>query len=146
MCESDIPSVIVLGKAMHQESAYREMTFSEQKCRRLIDYLLSTTESFEVVAVNDTGELCGMMIAAMTQHYFSEDYFIQDYLVYVRPEDRGGTIASRLVAKFLEWAKEQKGAKMLMCGISTEIDTAQAVRLYEHFDFHRAGVLMRRNP
>ena len=144
MCEQDIPAVLVLGKAMHQESAYRDMTFSADKCEKLIMWLLASPLAFTVVAVDDGGKLCGIMAAHIAQHYFSSDYMIEDYLLYVRPEKRGGTIAMRLVSQFVEWAEKQN-VKMIMCGISTEIETEKIIKLYQHFDFHTAGVLMRRN-
>ena len=144
MAEHDIPAVLEMGKAMHHESAYRDMVFSEDKCEKLLFYLLSDPQNnFAIVAVNDTGELAGMMAASVTEHYFSDDKMVQDYLLYVRPEDRGGTIASRIFAKFLEWVGKLEGMKFIQCGITTEVDMQKSIRLYEHFDFRVAGVMMR---
>ncbi len=85
------------------------------------------------------------MIAAIVQHYFSDDYLIQDYLLYVRPADRGSSAASRMLKAFSQWTNEQKDIKMIICGISTEIETEKTARLYELFGFRLAGVLMRRD-
>jgi len=145
MQAGDIPAILDMGKAMHHESAYRDMIFSVDKCKKLIMWLFTSPLAFIVVAVNDDGKLCGIMAAHIAQHYFSDDYMIEDYLLYVRPENRGGTIGMRLVSQFVEWAEKQN-IKMIMCGISTEIETEKVIKLYKHFGFHTAGVLMRRNP
>lgn|SRR3990167_1710097 len=145
MTEHDIQAILTMGQAMHQESAYRDMVFSEEKCKKLITHLIASPLAFVVVAVDGDGKLCGIMAAHISQHYFSDDYLIEDYLLYVRPENRGGTIAIRLVSQFVQWAEKQKGVKMIMCGISTEIDTEKGIKLYQHFGFHAAGVLMRRD-
>ena len=102
MQAGDIPAILDMGKAIHQESAYRDMIFSVDKCKKLIMWLFTSPLAFTVVAVDDDGKLCGIMAAHIAQHYFSDDYMIEDYLLYVRPENRGKTIGMWLVFQFVE--------------------------------------------
>lgn len=141
--QKDIPEIVKMGRAMHAESSYRVMPFSEAKCRQTIEFIIASENALGLVAEKDG--IVGMFGAQATPHYFSDEVMATDFLLYVKPEFRGSSVAVRLVNAYVKWA-ESRGIRFMFAGVTTEIKESEtAVRLYEKFGFRRVGIVLRRD-
>ena len=132
----DIPSLIALGRRMHEESPrFRNMDYSEQKCALLGQGLVNQGGMF--IAEVDNIPV-GMVLGAVAPHFFGDDLMAYDFVVYVAPEHRGGSLVVRMLKKFESWAFSM-GAKVVSFGVSTEIEADRTIALYQRLGYRVTG-------
>lgn len=142
--EADIDTLIAMGQALHDESArYQGMAFSPDKLRRLWTYLQGTllAEVGAIFVAEQDGQVVGMTIVHITERWFSDDQFVTDLTMYVKPECRDGMAFRRLVKALEGWAAEQ-GIPDIVLGVSTEIHAERTVKAYERMGYRLAGYTM----
>lgn len=141
---ADLPEMIEMGRALHDESPrYRDMAFKPDKLRRLFDALqgtLLTKPGCALVAVKD-GHIIGMTVGIIAERWFSDDLFLSEQTMYVKPEHRRGLAFHRLVKALEGWALDQ-GVKDMALGVSTEIHPEKTVQMYERLGYQLAGYSM----
>lgn len=134
--ESDVDDLLAMGRAMYSESPrYSDLPFSETKARALIANLLPTGGIF-VAEIN--GMVVGMLAGYCVEHFFGPGKYAGDLVVYVLPDFRGSSCAVRLVRALEQWAEEQ-GAKEILLGVSTEVETERTTTLYKHLGYRASG-------
>lgn len=141
---ADLPDLIEMGRALHAESPrYRDMAFNPEKLRRLFEQLQGTllTEPGCCLVAEHDGYITGMTVGIIAQRWFSDDVFLSELTMYVRPEHRTGVTFLRLVRALERWAKGQ-GVNDIAVGVSTEIHAQQTVRAYQAMGFELAGYSM----
>lgn len=140
----DLPALVEMGRALHAESPrYRHMAFSEDKLVRLFHDLQGTLLSKPgvcFVAERD-GYVIGMTVGIIAARWFSEDLFLSELTMYVRPEHRGGTAFRRLVDAMEQWAAAEKIAPPVF-GVSTDVHPEKTVAAYERIGYQLAGYTM----
>jgi len=143
----DLPSLIEMGRALHAESPrYRGMAFSEAKLIRLFDDLHGTLLSKPgvcFVAERD-GYVIGMTVGIIAARWFSEELFLSELTMYVKPEHRGGTAFRRLVDAMEQWAALEKVGPPVF-GVSTDVHPERTVKAYERMGYQLAGYTMVKN-
>lgn len=141
---ADLPALIEMGQALHDESArYQGMAFNPDKLRRLFARLQGTllTKPGCVFVAEAQGYITGMAVGIIAERWFSDEVYLTDLTMYVRPEHRGGRAFQRLVQALEQWAKQQ-GIEEGALGVSTEIHAERTVRAYEHMGYRLAGYTM----
>ena len=137
--KDDILKVIALCRMMHEESTnYKHMLFSPE---RVLEVILMTVENGYISVIEQGDELIGIMAGCLVQPAFSRDFMACDYMLYVKPEYRGGMTAFRLVRDYIKWAKE-RGAKIITVGVTAGIDNSFAIKFYEALGFKQTGCHM----
>ena len=132
----DIPSLILLGKRMHEESPrFRNMDYSEEKCVQLGQALVNQGGMF---IAECSGEAVGMVLGAVTSHFFGHDLMATDFVVYIAPEHRGGSLIVRMLKKYEAWAFSI-GAKVISFGVSTEVAAERTGELYKRLGYRITG-------
>ena len=135
----DFADVVRLGSLMHKESRYHDFNFDFDKCFRLLAYVKEAPKEWCCfVAENAEKELIGVFIGYANSHPFGNDVIASDFILYLLPEHRGGTIAVRLIKKFEAWAKEL-GVKEIVLGVSTEVNVERTSKLYERLGYAAKG-------
>jgi len=139
MTIEDIGAVIGLCNFMYQESSYQQLVFSASRCKEVS---LNAIESgFAMVAVDQMGQIVGVMAGCTVQPAFSRDLMACDYLLYVMPGYRG-TVSHRLVTAYVEWAKSVR-ARVITVGVTAGCDNANAIAFYESLGFNQCGAQLR---
>lgn len=124
---SDIPAIIGMAQDMHAESPrYRTLGFSAEKVSTLALALIRNGMPGGVLVAEREGWLVGMFAFHVGQHFFGDDTFASDIVMYVSPEHRSGSIFPRMVLAFEAWADEYKVKEKLL-GVSAEIDSERVV-------------------
>ena len=142
--EADLPRLVEMARDMHAESPrYRHLDFSAEKTARAILTLLTHAEGVAVVAEKE-GHIVGMLGGFVTEHFFGRDKVACDLGLYVVPDERGSSLAPRLVRAFESWAREAGAADCVM-GVSTEVMAERTAALYERMGYVMSGFTMRKD-
>jgi GNAT superfamily N-acetyltransferase len=140
----DLDALIAMGQALHDESPrYQHMAYSPRKLRTLFGQLTGSilTPAGCVFVAERNGEVVGMTVGLIADRWFSEERFLTDLTLYVKPEHRRGTTFMRLVRALEQWAAAE-GIADLALGVSTEIHAARTVEAYESMGYRLAGYTM----
>jgi GNAT superfamily N-acetyltransferase len=139
---ADFPALVEMGRDMHAESPrYRGMSYDAAKVAELAKRLADMKDIAILLVAERAGEVIGMFVALIAERWFSQDRYITDLTVYVKPEYRGGSAFYRLVKAFEDWAEKQ-GVQDIAIGVSTEIHAERTVRAYQQLGYRLAGYTM----
>lgn len=132
--EADMGEVMGLARAMHAESPrFQGSNFDTEKTYALVSNLIASDKAAALVAEKD-GVLCGMLGAVLTEDFFGRDLSAVDLVLFVTPEERGGSAAIRLIKEYEAWAASS-GAKNITLSISTGVHMERTVCLYEKLGY-----------
>ena len=101
--EADISAMINLGRLLHAESHFRKHPYDETRLREFGRIGLSNGNPGLIVAERG-GQMVGMAVVVMGEHFFSADKTATVQLLYVAPPARGGSAAPRGPASARWWA------------------------------------------
>jgi len=131
----DIAGILAMAKDMHAESPrYRALRFNANKVGNLALAIIQNPVAGGVLVAEKEDKLVGMFAFHIGQHFFSDDTFASDVVMYVKPEHRGGFVFPRLVKAFEAWADEHLVAEKLL-GVSAEIDSQQTIAALERMGY-----------
>lgn len=133
----DFEEVIRLGRAMHAESSFASIPFSDQRARALLDdYVRGGTRTWLVASVD--GVICGFFAGYVAPYFFSEKTVAHEILWFVVPEHRKTGLGLVLLSAFESWAKGM-GVSELRIGYSTDVDSPAFERLMLKRGYSRMG-------
>ncbi len=137
---SDIAEVMILAKAMHEESPfYNRYPFSEEKIVRLYEVFLQNPEWLCVVAeLNE--KIIGFLAVTIVPTFFGDARFVEDISFYVEPKYRGTSAALRLVRFVEEWAIMNEVAAIRV-GITTGTNPKTAGSFFVRLGYEESGRL-----
>jgi GNAT superfamily N-acetyltransferase len=138
----DIDTLISIGRVMHNESAYKVLSFNDDKVGALLAGLISEPNGVVFIAER-AGVILGGFAGGISDFWFGNDSHAYDYGLFILPEHRGGSAAIRLLAAFESWAKDM-GAVWCDVGITTGVHVEQTTRLYQKLGYNQSGVLFRK--
>lgn len=121
-----------MGGRTHEESNYRELEYSPEKCYQL--GLRAIKDDNELWLIAEEDEPAGMLGAWCRPPIFSKECVASDHLVYVSPRYRGSSAFIKLVRAYVRWAK--KRAKLIFLATSTGYETE---KLYTRLGFIKRG-------
>lgn len=144
MEESDIQAMVDMGVAMVNESSTYESDFlSPTRIGVLADALLRDPDQAAWLAVDAGPTPIGMLLGFVVDDPLFDYRVAGEHLLYVRPENRGGTTAIRLIRAFEAWAKD-RGARYARPGITTMIHPDRTARLYQALGYEPIGYCLRK--
>lgn len=133
----DIPTMLALGRVMHQESIYAPYDFDDDKVIEMFTALISTQFGIALVAEQE-GVVIGGFIGVVQKHWFGNDTQASDIALFIAPEHRGGRTGLMLIKAYVQ-AALNKGAKQVLLANSTGVQTDRVAKLFESFGFQRRG-------
>lgn len=93
----------------------------------------------QIAWVYDNGRgVTGFLWARMCGYAFASGLFVQQEVIYVRPDKRGTRAAVELLLEFIRWG-ETVGAKEILFGISNGRNPERVARLFERMGAERVG-------
>jgi GNAT superfamily N-acetyltransferase len=121
-----------MANAMHQESVkFCDMSFDANK---IVD--IATHHYCGLYLIDDNP--VGFMLGAKHPTFFGHDIVASELALYLKPENRGGLGAVRLVQGFIKWCKEQ-GCVEINVGSSVQVATETTKKLYTKLGFIERG-------
>jgi GNAT superfamily N-acetyltransferase len=133
-------AVLLIEEFLAQSPTYRALEYSHVKAFGHAKALLDDPNAFCWVDEADDGQLVGVLAGVVCELPFTKDLVAQDYAFYFDAEHRGHK-AVTLLRQFIRWAKA-KGAKLVLMGITAQLDNDKATRLYQHIGFSHIGNAM----
>lgn len=132
---TDIPAIIGMARDMHQESPrYRTLGFDAEKINALALHLMLNKDAGGVLVAENESGLVGMLAFHVGEHFFSNDRFASDVVMYLRPAARGGSLFPRMVRAFEAWADEYLVSEKML-GVSAGIDSQQVVDVLKRMGY-----------
>lgn len=142
----DIPRLVELGRAMHEESPrFSPFSYDAAKAHVFLEHLVSSPFG-RVIVAEKQGEIVAMIAGFIIELFFSQDITACDAVVYVAPLHRGGTAFVRLVRTFEEEAEKAIGGGRgeIIFGVNTEVHAEETAVMYERLGYRRAGITMQK--
>jgi hypothetical protein len=140
----DFEKMIKLGEKMWKEGAYKNLTFSAEKLRKLGDNLIDKPDKGMGFVAIDNDEVIGMMIVYLRNYFFSDDVFCHDLMLFVDPYKRKSIkVPVRLINMATDWARE-KGAKEFRPASSVGVEKEKVAKLYNFMKFENVGYVFRK--
>lgn len=131
--ESDIPKLVAMGQALHDETTYKHVTYSPERVAETCRLMM--LNGFLMVAEKD-GEVVGVMMGDVLVPWYTTERMGIDMTLYIYPEHRNGMIALRLIKRFEEWCIAM-GAKQIRPGIGT--GDLSVAKLYQALGYKSVG-------
>ena len=130
----DIPFIIQTLYELHEESpVYNKVIPDEEYVINNLSNMINNDLFVSVIEPNK-----GYMFGAVQPNWYDPEYIGYEYILFVRKQFRGGTLAIKLVHAF-EKAVKDKGVNKLIVGSSTGIKDARTEFMYERLGYIREG-------
>ncbi len=142
LCEpADLPILMELGRAFHEELAWHHLPLDEQKAEAGAAHAIG--QHLAIGVEDDSGELCGALLLHPMESgfWFSSAPFLQEIGFYVRPDKR----ASRAAVMLLDAAKaiaDDIGLPLFSTPFSG-VAVDRKDKLFERSGFVRLGSIYR---
>jgi GNAT superfamily N-acetyltransferase len=141
--EEDIPTIVDLGRQMHDESpSYRDISYDPERVARAMRQLINGTGV--VFLYESGGEIRGGLAGVIGEFWFSSERMASDLALFLHPDHRHGLIAVKLTLAFQSWAK-QLGARRVQMGITTGVHTEDTGKLYRSLGMSDCGNLFKKD-
>jgi len=138
----DFEHVMLNMVNFHQESEYRKFDLSLSKCREIFRNCIEEDDHFGFIALDEEG-FCGLMLGCYSEYYFGGDRIASDLLLYVKPNKRNGTTATRLIRKFEKWA-ELNICSAVQISVTSGINTDRTVAFFKKLEYHYKGTILQK--
>lgn len=134
---SDIDAMITLGRRLLAESRFRDLPYDETRLRQVGQYGLSHGNPGLLIAERD-GQILGMAVVVIGEHFFSSAKTATVQLLYVIPEARGGAAAVKLL-KAIRRVAANVHVHDLHLNVTTGIEAAKTDRFLRRLGFQQSG-------
>lgn len=135
---SDIPALLVLGRAMHAESRYGIYPFDEARAVAAARRALAEPGRHAVLVAERAGAMIGYCHVAASEFLFSAEMGSTLQLLYVLPDKRGSLAAVKLLHAARRWAR-LAGAREILFGASSGVAIARTDRMMRRLGFTVVG-------
>ncbi len=136
--EADIEKLIALGPRFIEESRYRGLPFDAEKLRQAGRRALANKGQFGVLMAMKGDEVVGLLLAIVSEYFFSTELVAATTFFYVTPEHRGGMAAIKLLHGFRNWARNRK-VREINVHITSGVHLARTDRLMRRLGFRFIG-------
>lgn len=131
---SDIPEMLVFGRAAHARSDGAHLEFDEDGARLLGAQCITTKRLCAFVA-EDGGKIVGILLGQVQDYPYLKAQFATD-VAFVSARFGAGRI---LLQRFIVWAFEERRVAQVMLGVSFGGKSAQSVAFFKRMGFKRTG-------
>ena len=137
--DKDISNIVSLCKIAHEESIITTAKLDIKTLRTNVQVCVLSAEHL-VLVVEVDNKIEGMLIGVTHQLWYSRKKQATDLFFYVGENIRGNGWGTKLMRRFITWAKENPGVKEIMLGVSSGIgDVDRTKTLYERMGAVRIG-------
>lgn len=123
----DYPEIMRLMLSAHDEIG--KYPISMQKLTNLVAMHYNGSGAIVAVIVGPNNKLKGLLCLMISTPWYSEDFTLNEMILFVEPESRKSNYAKQLMI-FAKKAAEKLGLELLI-GINTNVETDAKVRLYK---------------
>ena len=140
----DIAQVVELCNKMRAEvGGFNGYAINEKKVYALGVQIIDEPEKKCCVVADNDGVVIGFFAGALGEVYFGDGKTAHDIAFYMDKEYRTTLMAQLLVVRFEQWAQE-KGAKDIILGVTTEYETEKVVAFYNAMGYSTCGTFVKK--
>ena len=121
----------------HKEVGWDHFTINYDKTYNQVISSI-TNEDEQVLVAKEGDQIIGVAWSLCMKPFFSDDLMIENLLVYVDKDKRGGMAGPRLMRHIKKWGKA-RGAKAVKIGTISEINTARTKGLFRKMGYREVG-------
>lgn len=137
----DVGALVELGREAHAESPrYARLEYAPSKVEDTARALLDNPYAIILIA-EYRSKAIGVFAGMVVEHFFSNERYACDLILYVKQSHRGSSAAVRLLREW-ERALEDADVSEFGLGISSEVNPERTRRLYERLGYRAAGYIM----
>jgi GNAT superfamily N-acetyltransferase len=140
--EKDLPTLINMGRVMHEESNFRDLPFDERVTTETLRGLIRSRTG--CVWLADSNEhTMGAIGGQLSRAFFSQEAVAEDKFLFVRPQYRGVKlrVTDELLRHFCTWAAENGARRITICNSAGAPDDLFTKKL-GRYGFQVAGSVM----
>lgn len=137
----DEQAFLDMGHAQVRETV-PEKEFDRERATRVFRASIEKAHPTIFVA-EQQGALIGYLAAALCEYSFATGIYVEQRVLYVRPDKRGSRAAASLVLEFIRWGDEV-GAEEWLFGVSNGREIERTARFFEKFGAKRVGYHLRK--
>ena len=134
---SDTDQILVLGRQMHNESAFSSLDWSDTKAANLFSTCVTQDNHCCYVSEKD-GVLNGMIAGRVSEYFVGHDYIVSDFVWFIDQAHRGSLASIRLLKLFIDFGRLWNVAEVCI-GVSTQVLLNRTDKLLKRFDFDNVG-------
>lgn len=136
----DIERMVDLGRVAHEESQFAELEYAPDKLVKFgANGLNEEGRKRTCLMMAENGnDLVGVVVASVSEHWFSRELGASALLFYVHPNHRGGMAAIKLLHGFRKWANN-RSVKRININVTTGVDMARSDKLMRRLGFEFTG-------
>lgn len=128
----DLPVMLAMGAAMHEESRYATYALDLAKVERLFTKLITSPQGIVLLTPN------GLLVGGVTDYFFGPAVYAVQLVLYVKPEARGSAEAPTLIKAYVAAAGALRAVDVHIEN-STGCETEKVERLFAKLGFARMG-------
>tara|TARA_B100000795_G_scaffold146636_1_gene109884 strand:+ start:5147 stop:5599 length:453 start_codon:yes stop_codon:yes gene_type:complete len=133
--EHDIPTVLLKGRAMHEESpVFNPSKYDDKKVEDLLNQSLTDHYNICVLLAEEKGQIVGGIIAMAYGEFYGPERTASDLVLFIDKDKRGGLTAARLIKAYESWAK-LVDVSVVTLGVSTGINPERTSSLYKKLGY-----------
>lgn len=136
-----LDELVMLGRAMHAESALVNLPLDETRLRRTLQAAIEDSAGTHCLflARSGDGEPAGWLFGAITRPWFTHALVAHDHAFFVLPVYRGSSAALKLLKVFRRWA-EKRDAQVLNISQRVGVDMERFDRFMRRTGFEARGM------
>jgi len=110
----DLDDLVKLARSMHEESALTHLPLDVERVHRTVEGAIADEKGVYCVFIARTpsGDAAGWLFGTIGHAWFTSSLVAHDHALFVLPEFRGSSAASRLLRAFCRWAGKRGAASV----------------------------------
>ncbi len=144
-----LSALVDLGALVHKRSAYKDLKFDRSTLMNEIQTAVLSQDALILVAEKDD-KVIGGLLAYIESPYYSKEKQSMDQIIFIHPDYSNTLDGSRLISKYVKWAKSKKAAHIYFCHSygwadreSQDTDNKLGKYLMRRHGFKEMGMLYR---
>lgn len=139
---SELDAIVALGEQVGQETIYSHLSYDKDKAANVIAGAILKQKGWFIKVIVEDDKIVGGLLCWCGEETFTQDKIARDITIMLKKEHRGKCLQAlvTMVEEYKKWAEEE-GAKLIVLGASSGINTAGASRLFTKMGFKLTGVL-----
>lgn len=129
---ADLNQLVKFCRVHHDKNEWNFLPFSSAKVKENLVGMIRTGGTDIIVAEDDDGKICGLLLAGMDQFFTCKQWYATDVHFVA---DKGGR---EILAYFFEWA-QAFNAKAVVMGIATADPDGRIARFYKLMGMEQIG-------
>ncbi|WP_413207914.1 N-acetyltransferase family protein [Rhodospirillum sp. A1_3_36] len=136
----DVARMVALGRVAHGESQFADLEYAPDKLEAFgLKTLTEEGRKRTCLLMAERGDaLVGMIVATVSEHWFSRALGASAMICYVHPACRGGLTAIKLLHGFRRWAAN-RGVKRVNINVTTGVHMGRTDKLMRRLGFRFVG-------